>query len=54
MPASLRVDAMRGARVFSFNIDAARRRSRASIKVLNQHGNTVAVAEHILKWVANA
>jgi acyl dehydratase len=34
-------------------IDVERRRSRADIKVVNQHGDTVAVAEHILKWVPN-
>ena len=32
-------------------IDPARRRSRAKIEVLNQNRQTVAVAEHILKWV---
>ena len=35
-------------------IDRERRRSRAKIHLVNQHGHTVAVAEHILKWVANA
>ncbi len=34
-------------------IDAERRRSRSRIEVVNQHGETVAVAEHILKWVKN-
>jgi acyl dehydratase len=34
-------------------IDPARRRSRSKIEVTNQRGETVAVAEHILKWVAN-
>jgi 3-hydroxybutyryl-CoA dehydratase len=34
-------------------IDLERRRSRAKIDLVNQHGHTVAVAEHILKWVAN-
>ena len=34
-------------------IDEERRRSRAAIEVHNQHGELVAVAEHILKWVAN-
>lgn len=34
-------------------IDPARRRSRAEIRVTNQHGTLVAVAEHILKWVPN-
>ncbi len=32
-------------------IDAERRRSRADIQVVNQHGETVAVGHHILKWV---
>jgi 3-hydroxybutyryl-CoA dehydratase len=30
-----------------------RRRSRAEIEVRNQHGELVAIAQHILKWVAN-
>jgi acyl dehydratase len=34
-------------------VDFERRRSRANISVTNQHGETVAVAEHILKWVPN-
>ena len=34
-------------------IELARRRSRSDITVTNQRGETVAVAEHILKWVAN-
>jgi acyl dehydratase len=34
-------------------IDPERRRSRSKIEVTNQRGETVAVAEHILKWVAN-
>jgi acyl dehydratase len=34
-------------------VDPARRRSRARIEAANQHGTLVAVAEHILKWVAN-
>ncbi|MEZ5936044.1 MAG: MaoC/PaaZ C-terminal domain-containing protein [Alphaproteobacteria bacterium] len=34
-------------------IDPERRRSTADIKVANQDGVTVAVAQHILKWVAN-
>ncbi len=34
-------------------IDEARRRSTAEIEVHNQHGELVAVAKHILKWVAN-
>ena len=32
-------------------IDPIRRRSRSAITVTNQSGDTVAVAEHILKWV---
>lgn len=32
-------------------IDPVRRRSRSRIEVANQQGQTVAVAEHILKWV---
>jgi acyl dehydratase len=32
-------------------IDPVRRRSRSRIEVTNQQGRTVAVAEHILKWV---
>jgi acyl dehydratase len=32
-------------------VDPTRRRSRSRIEVTNQQGATVAVAEHILKWV---
>ena len=32
-------------------VDPARRRSRSRIEVTDQQGETVAVAEHILKWV---
>ncbi|MFC3072981.1 MaoC/PaaZ C-terminal domain-containing protein [Shinella pollutisoli] len=32
-------------------IDEARRRSTADIQVVNQRGETVAIATHILKWV---
>ena len=32
-------------------IDPVRRRARSRIEVINQRGETVAVAEHILKWV---
>jgi 3-hydroxybutyryl-CoA dehydratase len=32
--------------------DEARRRTTARVEVTNQHGALVAVAEHILKWVA--
>lgn len=35
-------------------IDVERRRSTADIKVTNQDGTLVAVAQHILKWVRNA
>ena len=35
------------------SIDTVKRRSVASIVVTNQDGKEVAVAEHILKWVAN-
>jgi 3-hydroxybutyryl-CoA dehydratase len=35
------------------DIDPVRRRSRAEISVVNQHGDLVAVGEHIMKWVAN-
>ncbi|MFQ5899300.1 MAG: MaoC family dehydratase [Candidatus Methylomirabilia bacterium] len=34
-------------------VDIERRRSRAKIDVVTQRGETVAVAEHILKWVKN-
>lgn len=34
-------------------IDPERRRSTSAIEVVNQSGDTVAVATHILKWVAN-
>jgi 3-hydroxybutyryl-CoA dehydratase len=33
-------------------IDRERNRSRASVEITNQNGDTVAVAEHILAWVA--
>jgi acyl dehydratase len=32
-------------------IDPVRRRARSAIEVSNQKGETVAVAEHTLKWV---
>jgi acyl dehydratase len=35
-------------------IDLERRRSVSDIKVSNQHGELVAVAQHILKWVKNS
>ncbi len=31
-------------------IDDAKRRSVATVEVVNQHGETVATAEHIMKW----
>ncbi|MEZ5861281.1 MAG: MaoC/PaaZ C-terminal domain-containing protein [Geminicoccaceae bacterium] len=34
-------------------IDPERRRSTSDIKVVNQKGETVAVAQHILTWVPN-
>lgn len=34
--------------------DSERRRSLSEVTVINQHGDTVAVAEHILKWVKDA
>ncbi len=34
-------------------IDEVKRRSTADIKIVNQRGETVAVASHILKWVKN-
>ena len=34
-------------------IDTERRRSRSEIEVRNQHGELVAVAQHILKWTRN-
>ena len=34
--------------------DPDRSRSTAHIDVVNQHGDTVAVAKHIMKWVKNA
>ncbi len=34
-------------------IDTVRRRSRADITIVNQHGDLVGAGEHILKWVAN-
>jgi acyl dehydratase len=35
-------------------VDPVRRRSRSRIEVTNQQGETVALAEHILKWVPTA
>ena len=35
-------------------IDRERRRSLSDIEVVNQSGDTVAVAQHIMKWVPNA
>ena len=34
--------------------DTERRRSRSDVTAINQHGDTVAVAEHIMKWVKDA
>jgi 3-hydroxybutyryl-CoA dehydratase len=34
-------------------VDPERRRSRSDIEVRNQHGDLVAVAQHILKWTRN-
>ncbi len=34
-------------------VDTERRRSRSQIEVTNQHGEMVAVGQHILKWVPN-
>ena len=34
-------------------IEPERRRSRSEIEVRNQHGELVAVAQHILKWTKN-
>ncbi|KRA97908.1 hypothetical protein ASD83_12640 [Devosia sp. Root685] len=33
------------------SVDEARRRSLADVAVVNQHGVTVAVAEHVMKWM---
>jgi acyl dehydratase len=33
--------------------DSERNRSYSQVEVVNQHNETVAVAKHILKWVAN-
>ena len=35
-------------------IDEERRRALSDIEVVNQRGETVAVAQHIIKWVAQA
>ena len=35
------------------DVEPDRRRSRSEITVTNQDGETVAVGQHILKWVAN-
>jgi len=35
------------------SVEPERRRAKAEITVTNQRGETVAVAEHILKWVPN-
>ncbi|MDE3177055.1 MAG: MaoC family dehydratase N-terminal domain-containing protein [Pseudomonadota bacterium] len=36
------------------HVDALKRRSVAKVEMFNQHGALVAVASHILKWVADA
>jgi acyl dehydratase len=33
-------------------VDPDRKRSRSDIEVRNQHGETVAVGQHVLKWVS--
>lgn len=38
----------------TYRIEPERRRSEADITVTNQKGDLVAVARHILKWVANS
>ena len=35
-------------------IDEERRRALSDIEVVNQRGETVAVAQHIIKWVLQA
>ena len=35
-------------------IDMARRRSLSNVKVVNQAGETVAIGQHILKWVRDS
>jgi acyl dehydratase len=35
------------------SVDPERRRSVASVVITNEHGQEVAVAEHIMKWVKN-
>lgn len=35
-------------------VDTERRRSRADIRIVNQHGDVVAVGQHILAWVRKA
>ena len=35
-------------------IDEERRRALSDIEVVNQRGETVAVARHVLKWVPDA
>ena len=36
------------------SLDPERRRSCADLLATNQHGETVGVAEHIMKWLSNA
>ena len=35
-------------------VDEEGRRARSDIEAVNQQGETVAVAQHVLKWVADA
>jgi len=33
------------------DIDVARRRSRSAVEIFNQHGEMVAIGEHLIKWL---
>ena len=35
-------------------VDASKRQSRADIKVVNQRGDLVGVAQHVMRWVKDA
>ena len=35
------------------SVEPERSRSRAKLRAMNQHGETVGVGEHIMKWVPN-
>jgi len=35
-------------------VDAGKRQSLGDIEVINQHGDLVAVARHVLRWVRDA